>query len=89
MYVVYFRAYIILRAHATLRRGALSSLATFAAVFIKFPRFVFRSLAPALFAVYSRALVPCSCVHALRYLLPYLLPSNVFNVHSIRFLEPF
>ena len=30
MYVVYFRAYIILRAHATLSRGALLSFATFA-----------------------------------------------------------
>ena len=43
MYVVYFRAYIILRAHATLRRGALlflATFATFAAWFLSKPLFM-------------------------------------------------
>lgn len=69
MYVVYFRAYIILRAHVTLRRGALlflATFATFAAWFLSKPLFM---LLPYLlpFCPFSTFAAVCA------YLLPFLL----------------
>ena len=74
---------------ATLRRGAFSSLAAFAAVFhlcgvsITLPRTFCPLRFPVTFAV------PFS--HALPFCVPFAVPfiANVCNVHSMRFLGRF